>query len=199
MTDLPAQPSPMDLRDRIVAELARRLGKAARSVAAHGGSFDEQELKRYALEAPAVRVVLVGMGRVGRYGTGEMIAPLHFAAVCVARDEAKAGVGVVGKDAACAALAASVALIVDANRWGWGATPEGPGMVGAPLDLEARNEYSGSLDNKGVALWQVTWTHELRLGRNRYEALAALADLLVNDEPFVAGADPIAHPAEPAP
>lgn len=199
MTDLPARPTPNDLRERIVAELRRRLGPAVRSVAAHGGSFDEAELKRYALEAPAVRVVLVGMGSVERYGTGEMVAPLHFAAVCVARDEAKPGVGVVNRDAACAALAASVALIVDANRWGWGARPDEPGMVSYPRDLEARNEYSGSLDNKGVALWQVTWTHGVRLGIDRNEALAALSQLFVNNEPFVDGADPVAHPAEPAP
>lgn len=193
MTALPA-PTPVVVRDRIVAELARRM-TAVRSVEAHGGTFDLDEVKRFALAAPAVRVAMLGLGRVSRYGTGELLAPVNFAAVCVARDEAKAGVGVIPKDIGCAAIAAQAALIVDGNRWGWSAEPGAPGMVGAPDDLQAENLYSGQIDKTGVALWQVTWTQTIRLGANRNEAIAALDQLIVNGEAFVEGADPVAHPA----
>lgn len=193
MTALPA-PTPIIVRDRIVAELSRRM-TTIRSVEAHGGTFDMDEVKRFALAAPAVRVAMLGIGRISRYGTGELLAPVNFAAVCVARDEAKAGVGVIPKDIGCAAIAAQATLIVDGNRWGWAASGDGPGMVGVPEELQAENLYSGQIDKTGVALWQVTWTQVIRLGATREDALALLSQLIVNGEAFVEGADPVAHPA----
>ena len=176
------------LRDAVVASLKNSL--AGISVEAHGGTFSLEEIKRYATLAPAVRVAIVGCGRGSRFADGRWMAPVHFAAVVITRDAV--GAEKIPRDAAALALVAALELTIASNRFGL----EG---VRQPENLDARNEYSGAVDQFGVAIWQVTWTSPALIGAPGDPANAAvkqLVEALVNGEAYwsqgagLSGVDP---------
>ncbi len=143
-----------DLRDAVVASLSAKLAPVP--VAAHGGVFDLDEVKRYAKIAPQVLVAVVGAGHDGRWKDGRWAIPVRFAAVVIARDTVVAGAKI-SRDVAALTLSTAVQLAVGGNRFGL----EG---VLQPEHMDARNEYSGPVDTIGVALWQVTWSSTLLAG-----------------------------------
>jgi hypothetical protein len=160
------------LREAVVASLRAKLGTGV-NVGAHGGTFDLEEVKRFATLAPAVRVAIVGAGRASRWSDGRWCVPIRFAAVVFARDTAEPGK--VRRDTAALLLASAVELAVASNRFGLDG-------VFQPEEVEGRNEYSGKLDTLGVALWQVTWTSRALIGAPNDPpdtAIAALTQALV--------------------
>ena len=160
------------LRDAIVATLKAGLPRV--DVAAHGGTFDLEEVRAYAALAPAVRVAMTGCGRASRWNDGRWLVPVHVACVIFTRDVAAADrASIIGRDTAALALATSVELIVQGNRFNLSGLRQ-------PEDVSARNEYSGKLDALGAALWQVNFTCGLLLGQEKDETLAALSQLFVN-------------------
>ena len=174
------------LRDAVVATLAAAIPNV--SVEAHGGTFDLEEIKRYAALAPAIRVAVVGCGRAYRWNDGRWLVPVNFAAVCVARDLPSADrTKIVGRDAAAMLLATAVGLAVQGNRFGLSG-------VRQPEDVMARNEYSGRVDQTGLALWQVTWTSGAALGASVNEAIAAIVQVLAQVDGSTAPPDVI-YPA----
>lgn len=175
--------SPMVLRTAIVAELKAKMPHV-RSIEAHGGTFTEDELKRHAVNAPALRVAILGHGRAQNQNSGEWQIPVHVAVVVLAKDEAKEGHGRIDRDEAASALATAVSLVVAGNRFDLSG-------VSRPSDVQAKNEYSGPIDKVGLALWQVTWTQDITLGETVEEAVAALSELWINGAPFDAPADPV--------
>ncbi len=183
-----------DLRSAVVSSLAAKLSVP---VAAHGGTFDLEELKRFALNAPSVRVCIVGARSAGRYRDGRWGIDVQLAAVIITRDTVAAGAKT-PRDTAALLLATAVELAVAGNRFG----VEG---VGQPTHVEARNEYSGTLDTVGAALWQVTWTSSMLLGdpvaSSADAVIAALVSEAVNGtvEWTAAGGLAAAEPALPEP
>ncbi|MGO4872747.1 MAG: hypothetical protein ACLPGW_19445 [Roseiarcus sp.] len=178
------------LRGGVVASLQAKLG-ASVDVDSHGGTFDLAEIKRFATLAPAVRVAIVGAGRASRFADGRWRVPVRFAAVIVTRDAAPTGAQKVPRDAAALLLASAIELAIASNRFGF----EG---VNQPEDVEARSEYSGPLDNLGVALWQVTWTSGVLLGAEGEPGdvvIAALTKCLVEGVATWAAPTPPARPA----
>jgi hypothetical protein len=146
----------------------------------HGGTFDLNEVKRFATLAPAIRVAIVGVGKHEQYGDGRVLLPVNVAAVAVAKD-AMADGKKIERDFAGLALTQAIELTVFGNRFGF----EG---VKRPADLDSRNEYSGPLDQTGISLWQTTWTSGLLIGQAGVEeqdgafgdAIAALSELWIN-------------------
>ncbi len=175
-----------DLRAAIVATLSGKLPTVP--VAPHGGVFDLDEIRRYAVTAPAILIAIVGAGRAARWKDGRWAVPVRCAAVIVTRDAAPGDVRV-GRDAAALALAAAVELAIVSNRFGL----EG---VLQPDDVEAHNEYSGPIDKFGVALWQVTWTSTVLLGEPFGDSIdpviAALTEGIVNGTPEWTASDGLA-------
>jgi hypothetical protein len=143
------------LREAVVESFKAKLGAGVK-VESHGGSFDLAELKRYAQKAPAVAVAIVGVGRASRFTDGRWKLPVHFSAVAITVDRAGEA-GKIGRDVAGLALVGAIELSLASNRFGL----EG---VMQPEDVQGRNEYSGPLDQLGIALWQVTWTSCVLLG-----------------------------------
>lgn len=177
----------LGLRAAVVASLQAKLG-AGVNVDAHAGTFDLEEVKRFATLAPALRVAIVGAGKASRFADGRWLVPVHFAAVVFTRDAV--GAGKVPRDVAALMLVTAVELALASNRFGL----EG---VRQPEAIEARNEYSGKVDTLGVALWQATWTSPVLLGEPGDPldvVIAALTQALVNSVPTwdapAAGQDP---------
>ncbi len=181
--------TPADLRDAVVAAIAAAM-PAGVVVEAHGGTFDEAEIKRYATRAPAVLVADLGFRHEQRWQDGRWLVPVRFAAVIVTRDTIAAGAKA-PRDAAAQNLAAAVSLVIAGNRFGI----EG---VFQPAGVDGRNEYSGTVDKTGVAMWQVTWTSAMLLGAPAGEAIdsviAALTEGVVNGSPEWTAAGGLASP-----
>lgn len=164
-----------DLRAAVVASLAARI--PAVRIDAHGGTFDLPEIKRYAAIAPAIGVAVVGCGKGYRYNDGRWAIPVNFAVVVVANDKPAADrKSIIQKDTVAMMLATAIELAVQGNRFGL----EG---VLQPADLTARNEYSGAVDNAGVALWQVNWTSAVLLGEKVQESIDAIVQMLAIEPP----------------
>jgi hypothetical protein len=155
------------LREAIIAELGAALPGA--HVAAHGGTFTEDELRRYAVRSPALLVSVSDVGNLSFLGStalGEVT--IGIALVC--------GPGKKGQTAEGAALAALPLVLrtVTGNRWGLS------GIDGPPKYLRAQNLYSAPLDAGGVALWGVSFRQDVELGAGLLDedGLAALDDFL---------------------
>jgi hypothetical protein len=177
------------LRAAVVASLKARLGTSV-DVDSHGGVFDLAEVKRFATKAPAVRVAIVGAGRASRWSDGRWKIPVRFAAVVFTRDAAPGGAKL-PRDAAALLLASAVELAIASNRFGL----EG---VFQPEEVEARSEYSGPVEEVGVALWQVTWTSAALVGAPNDPpdtAIAALTQALVQSVATWNAPTPPATPA----
>lgn len=170
----------LDLRQAVVDALTAGM-PATVGVDVHGGDYDQDAIRRYAALAPCLRVAITGVGAGSRYPDGRWRMPVQLSVACFALD-APAGdrKSIVGRDAAALALASAVTLIVQGNRFGL----EG---VQQPEGLDGRNEYSGEIDARGVAIWQVIWASPVLLGAPMDEgidgldaALGALTSLVVN-------------------
>jgi len=131
-------------------------------VATHGGTFSEAEIKSFALKAPAVRVAALGFDTPVLANSGQIDLPVHMTAAVLTVDTAQSQ-----RDQAANAIATAVALVIANNRLGL--------ENGWPCeDVKGMNEYSATVQNIGLALWQVTWTQRIRLGTDLFEAIGKL-------------------------
>lgn len=123
---------------------------ALRTCQAHGGRFDVEELRRWAIQAPAVVVACLGSKDVNTY-SGQVVGRLQFVAYVIT-----AGTSAAPRSEAILTLAESVAALAANNAWAYADAQ-------APAEIRIDNLYSGTLDKQGVALWAVTWTQRVDL------------------------------------
>jgi len=175
-------------RDAIQAEVGKTLPDV--TVDTHGGTFTLEELSRYSVRAPIAVLALVGFGKAVRVSDGRVMVPTRWALVIITKDAIKGG-DKVDRNDSCAAMATAMTIALQGNRFA---------VAGArqPEDLAAQNEYSGGVELKGVAIWQVNWTSPLKIGEmiepdefgrtefGEIEAaeLAALQDIWINGAPL---------------
>lgn len=141
----------LDLRDAIVDQVKATFPEL-RECSGHAGRFDLEELKRFLLSAPAVRVAVVSVRNIEGTGTGQARGDADMAAFIVTRDTSK-----LPKEDAAMAMADSLAPLVVENDWGLAG-------AGAARDVKAQNLYSAAIDRTGVALWAVSWSQQVELG-----------------------------------
>lgn len=136
----------------IVSDLAAALLPAR--VRRGGGAFDANELRRHAVDCPAVVVSCLGFHTYARYKS-DWSVKAQLAAYVITRDAPPAP----SRDLAALSLVTAVYRAVPKSLWG------APAVFDLPEEasLEATNLYSGDLDSTAVALWAVTWRQTLRL------------------------------------
>jgi phage gp37-like protein len=144
----------VSVRNAIAAKIKMLIPTLA-TCEGHGGAFTVAEVSRLGKNAPAVLVVALGISESSAQG-GMPVATMRLAAFVLAKDVAvdKAKRG----DIALSIVDQLVATLntpVD-NRFGL------DGVQGA-IKTRAENQYSGDLDQQGLALWVVTWTHQVDL------------------------------------
>jgi len=131
-------------------------------IATHGGTFNLEALKQFTVMAPAVRVATLGFDTPIRVSSGEKDLPVKVAAAIITKDTMS-----VPRDQAANAIATAIALIIDNNKLGidngW---PCG--------EVKGVNEYSGNVQDVGLAIWQVTWTQKIRVGENLFNLAGQL-------------------------
>lgn len=159
----------------------------------HGGRFDADELKRWALKSPAVVVGALSVPEVMLEG-GQRVAKVEWGAFILVQDTPK----LKRSEGALVMLEAVIAVIHPGQRWDDADTK-------APEQIKASNLYNGKgLDAKGVALWAVTWQqcHDI----NAFD-MATLDDFLTyrsttqlsDDEDVPTAQDAVDLPAWEAP
>jgi phage gp37-like protein len=142
--------SVLAMRDAIVAKIKTTI-PALKMCAAHGGRFNEDELERYYVDAPAVLVTCLGKARTEDVGS-ELHIRWRWAAFVVARDLPKVGdVPAREKHDVAAAIAETLSALVVAENWSGTAAR-------AASDIGIDNLYTGGGDGLGVTFWSVTWT-----------------------------------------
>lgn len=117
----------------------------------HDGRFTADEVRRWAIRTPAVRLACLGLASVGDSGDERSEPVLQLAAMVVTRDGA-------GMPRGKSARNLVDCLVSRVPRERWGLTGVGPAG-----NLRADNLYSGKIDKFGVALWAVLWRQTLRL------------------------------------
>ncbi len=141
----------LSLRELIRAKLETEVSALAK-VYTHGGRFDLEELKRYAVQAPCAVVGVLSVPSL-EYDGGQCVAKVEWGCFVVASASVVSATGVkTSRDANALILTeALLGVITPLQRWGDTAAH-------APESIKGANLYSGKLDNTGVALWAITWT-----------------------------------------
>ncbi|MCY4584897.1 MAG: DUF1834 family protein [Bryobacterales bacterium] len=134
----------------IVADLRRQL-PALKSCEIHDGRWNADELKRWAVGAPAILVAWTGTPRTETPGVRWTDADQQLIAVVATRDTPSLPRGEGARN-----LVDWLLLYLPRARWGLAG-------VGAAERVRAENLFSAALDKTGVAMWAVTWTQPLRL------------------------------------
>lgn len=122
----------------------------ARDIATSPGRFDAGEIDRRSFKSPALRVAFLGAGRS---------KPLPDK---TRRYDASWGVFILtdgrGRAAEGLDLMVAIAERIEVNRFA-AAAP-----VGLPENIRLDPLYSASTDDKGIALFSVSWNQSIRLG-----------------------------------
>lgn len=133
------------LRDSIVSTIETQF-PAFNTVKSHGGRFDQQELMRYGLRSPAALVTVIGTRGKATSHAGQATATIQFACYIVAVGQSDNP-----KDSEVLDLVELITAAAVNNLWAYSDAQ-------APKDTRMDNLYTGTIDNKGVALWAVLWT-----------------------------------------
>jgi len=186
-----------NLRDAVVANLRTNI-PGVPSIEPHGGAFTQADIAQFMTQTPALRVALMGCGACYRNNYG-VILPTHFSVVVVTKDIVDPATGKKNpRDHQAALIANAVLLNVMSNRFGLDG-------VYQPEELKSVNQYSVDFFERGLALWEVTWTTPVTLGLlpDITATIAALAKIYVNGVLFtdpnpVIPSDPLRDtPTEP--
>ncbi len=186
-----------NLRDAVVADLRANI-PGVPSIEPHGGAFTQTDLQQFMTQTPALRIALMGFGAGYRNNYG-VILPAHFSCVVVTKDIVDPSTGKKNpRDHQAVLIANAVALNVMSNRFGLDG-------VYQPQELKSVNQYSADFFERGLALWEVTWTTPVTLGLlpDIPATIAALAEIYVNGVLFtnpnaVVPSDPLKDtPTEP--
>ena len=172
------------VRASIVDRLQSALGGAARAKA-HGGRFSLAELKRHAVQGPAVLVACLGVVKLTPAAAG-VEALCAWGAFVVCADKP-----LLPRDAAALGLVSAMLPLVPGQTWE-------RDDVDQPRQVRADNLYTSELDKEGVALWALTWQQEITLGQVDPATLDAFltahVDYDINQDGSADAADDIALP-----
>lgn len=131
------------------------------TVTEHGGSINEQEVRRVAVHAPALIVGCLGVPKVTL--SGHMIqAEAAWAIFVLTKNAVDKG----ARDAAALVLVVAVLARVPQQLWSGTAS-------GQARDLAATNLHSTSLEKLGVTLWAIRWRQAVDL-----DVVTAAAELV---------------------
>jgi len=129
------------------------------------GRFDASEITKRSFKAPALRVAFLGAPKSQGTadGTRRYDVALAVFVLTDGRERETEGVD----------IAQAVAELIELNRFS-----DGSG-IGLPTNLRMDALYSGSVDDKGISLYSVSWTQTMRLGASAGIAAASDPDAII--------------------
>lgn len=118
------------------------------------GRFDVVRLGRTGVNAPAVLISLIGLRQGKAYagdGGGIQTYQADFAAFVIARDTLG-----LSRDESAGAMVQAMLRLIPENRWGQIG-------VGPATEVQATSLNNEAIFKKGLALWGISWVHQLGL------------------------------------
>ncbi len=122
------------------------------SIESHPGRFDEAELRRFATNAPAIRVACLGFAEVGINEVCQSDILVALGIFLIAR--AQPGES---RQAVALRIMRGLSRLVPQHRWGLDFTHD-------PERIEAKNLYSTTLNQQGVTIWAMSWQQKITVG-----------------------------------
>ena len=155
-------PRTQALLDAIAADLRARL-PALKSCKSHDGRWDADEVKRWAVQTPALVVAWLGTASTEQPGVQWTDAKQELAIYVLISSGLRAGAPAPGSGGPKLARGEAARNLVDwlllylpRARWGLAG-------LGNAEKIQAENLYSTGLDQAGVSIAGVTWRQTLRL------------------------------------
>ncbi len=137
--------------DEIVADVNTRLPELA-SCASHFGRFTAEEIARFAVQTPAVRVAFLGIDDIRIVSGGMRDVTVQMAMFVWTREAPQ-----LPRDVAALAIIEALAESIPQNRWGMDCAMD-------PTDIQGQNLYNTQVGTKGLTVWAVSWNQVLRIG-----------------------------------
>lgn len=140
-----------EVREAIKSTLADDAALAALKVdvRTHRGRFTFDDLQTVAARPLSVLVSCLAVKRA-ELQAGQVDCRCVWGAFVTAADKPQ-----LGRDAAALAILTRLLLTIPGNSWGLELT--------APEQIEAVNLYAGRTDEKGLAIWAITWEQVVEL------------------------------------
>ena len=151
----------LTLRTAVVAGI-KTLLPAVKTVLEYDGQFDNEELARHSIAAPAVLVAIAGVPKVEIASDGSLCTVRMVAFVLTRETPA------VKRGAAALAIVNTLLHGIQEQQWGLG-------DVNTPKGVRGESLYDRQIDQKGTALWGVAWEQNLTLGTVDPATLAVFA------------------------
>ncbi len=166
MADNPPTPGLKGLLSAVAGGLRAGLSGLKGGVKTHGGRFSLEELKRYAQQAPGVRLALLGVERVECTSFGKVWLHARLGAFVIAAGQ--------GRNAQALQISTALGVLVADNRWGveeWAHTPQ---------EARCDNLYDAALDKTGIAIWAITWRQRIELEKEQVLSDLTRVDTTLN-------------------
>lgn len=141
----------LEQREAIVAALKAALPQIGLNIRSHGGRFTPEEIRRYAVNTPALLVACLGLASITDNDDGTVTAVPVWGVFVVATDKPQ-----LPRDAGALVLVSAATPVIAGNRWGLDSADY-------PDQLRGDNLYSGTIDGAGVALWAISWRQSITL------------------------------------
>jgi hypothetical protein len=142
----------VQLRDAIVSGVKSAM-PALLEVKPHGGRFDLDEIKKTAARSPSARVGCLGLREITFEGAVAKATSI-WGVFVVANDQPGTS-----RDTVALTVVAGIGAVLPDNCWGLDASVDGARQV------RADNLFSKALDDNGIALWAITFNHQVDLAR----------------------------------
>ncbi len=142
----------IELRDAIIAGI-KEASPTLVDVASHGGRFSLEEIKAVGAKSPAARVACLGLREITFEGNIPKAVSLWGVFIITAHTAAAK------RDAVAMSIVAAIAPLLPEESWGLEASIDGA------KECRADNLFSRELDKNGLALWGLSFTHQVDLNR----------------------------------
>jgi hypothetical protein len=144
-----------------------------KQVEEYAGQLNANATDRVTIAPPGILIAVLSAKYVADPGTGEIDLVARLAAYVVTNSARSRN----ARNQDALALTDLVIVGVHGNRWGLDNVE--------PAKVErAENLVSAQFDKKGLAVWAVTWSQELRLGIDEWDGVGVIpTELYVGIEP----------------
>ncbi len=152
-------PTLTELREAVTSRFDALFAKA--DVAGHAGRFGTEDLRRFILKSPAIRVAILGLDAAREESGGSTVWPVRMAAFLVTRDAIEAGKGKIPRDEAAMNMVGALVTEIHENRFG---------VLSEPAErVRAKNLHSDTLQEKGATLFAIDWIQPVPLTSDAFQ------------------------------
>ena len=142
----------IDQREAIINAAKDNLGALSGNCQSFGGRFAAAEIKRYALQSPAILVACLGIPEIrdDEHGAIDLITQWGTFVICTDKPQLPRDAGALAIVTALLPIFRGRTIAADEN-------------VGYPEKVRGENLFSGAIEGQGIALWAITWQQKITI------------------------------------